>query len=67
MDQLEGCVIEGYEHVVCLLAKGIYGLRQPQWALYKKKFFPFTILIPHIGFIKQSIVSFEIHNIWWQI
>ena len=32
MDQPEGYVVEGSEYLICLLAKGLYGLRQSRRA-----------------------------------
>ena len=36
MDPPKGYVVEGYEYLVCLLAKGLYGLRQSQQTWHKK-------------------------------
>ena len=42
MDQPEGYAAEDSEYCVCLLAKGLYGLRKSQWAWHKKINFSLT-------------------------
>ena len=36
MDQPEGYAVEGSEYLICLLAKGLYGLKQSRRAWHKK-------------------------------
>ena len=52
MNQLEGFVVEGMEHVMCKLKKSIYGLKQASLQWYLK----FNNTITSFGF-KENIVD----------